>query len=206
MVDVVQLVRASESSAMFISKESQYKSLIKTEPWRGINDLSGKFVVEWDEENFYLMADITDDVQYNEWSGKDTWRGDSLQIGIYFGSQGYIVAGQGATTFHQLTIAQTPNGPEAYRHLSQDNSYEVGYYQNYECAITRKGNHTYYEFMIPWSSLLKPGDQPKEGNSLGFSAMVNDNDGTGRRGWLEYASGIGESKDTSLFTAIKLIR
>ena len=196
----------AESSAMFVNKESQYKSLIKTEPWRGTNDLSGKFVVEWDEENFYLMADITDDVQYNEWNGKDTWRGDSLQVGIYFGSQGYIVAGQGATTFHQITIAQTPNGPEAYRHLSQNNSYEVGYYQNYECAITRKGNHTYYEFMIPWSSLLKPGDQPKEGNSLGFSAMVNDNDGTGRRGWLEYASGIGEAKDTSLFTAIKLIR
>ncbi len=198
----------AEKSAMYINKESQYKSLIKTEPWRGVNDLNGRFVVEWDEDNFYMMADIVDDVHMNDWDGRSTYLGDSLQVGVYYGNQGYIVAGQGATTFHQLTIAQTNSGAaEAYRHLSQDDFWNgEGYWENYECAITRKGNHTYYEFKIPWSSLLKTGQNPVEGNSLGFSAMVNDNDGTGRRGWLEYASGIGETKDTSLFTAIKLIK
>lgn len=197
-----------ENSAMYINKESQYKSLIKAQPWRGTNDLSGRFVVEWDEENFYLMADIVDDVHMNDWDGRSTYLGDSLQVGVYYGNQGYIVAGQGATTFHQLTIAKTKDGnDEAYRHLSQDNFWkDEGYWENYECAITRNGNHTYYEFKIPWSSLLKSGQNPIEGNSLGFSAMVNDNDGGGRKGWLEYASGIGETKDTSLFTAIKLIK
>ena len=32
-----------------------------------------------------------------------------------------------------------------------------------------------------------------------------DNDGDGRRGWIEYASGIGEDKNTELFTYLELI-
>ena len=50
------------------------------------------------------------------------------------------------------------------------------------------------------------GQQPKLGDKLGFSFLVNDNDGNGRRGWIEYASGIGESKNTTLFTYLKLIK
>ena len=36
--------------------------------------------------------------------------------------------------------------------------------------------------------------------------LVNDNDGYGRRGWIEYASGIGESKNTAMFTYIRLLQ
>jgi hypothetical protein len=35
--------------------------------------------------------------------------------------------------------------------------------------------------------------------------LVNDNDGTGRRGWMEYASGIGQTKNSTLFTYLKLV-
>jgi hypothetical protein len=35
--------------------------------------------------------------------------------------------------------------------------------------------------------------------------IVNDNDGQGRKGWLEYASGIGLTKNVNLFTFLKLM-
>ena len=36
--------------------------------------------------------------------------------------------------------------------------------------------------------------------------LVNDNDGAGREGWVEYASGIGKTKDTTLFTFLNVIK
>jgi len=35
---------------------------------------------------------------------------------------------------------------------------------------------------------------------------VNDNDGQGRRGWIEYCSGIGTNKNVELFGAMKLTK
>ena len=37
---------------------------------------------------------------------------------------------------------------------------------------------------------------------MGFSVLINDNDGSGRRGWMECGSGIGKSKDANLFVTI----
>ena len=195
-----------EDSAMYWNSSSQYFALLKDQPWKNTKDLSGKMVVEWDEENFYFMAEIEDDVHYNGSPINQMYMGDSIQFGVYYGSEGYIVAGQGSTTYHEFTLGDSNQGPKAYRHLSQSNSYPEGEPEDYEIAITTKGTKTYYEFKIPWKKLLKEGQQPKEGNVLGFSALVNENDGTGRRGWLEYASGIGQGKNTQLFTYIKLYK
>ena len=41
---------------------------------------------------------------------------------------------------------------------------------------------------------------------MAFSFLLNDNDGDGRRGWIEYTSGIGEAKNTELFARIKLLK
>ena len=38
--------------------------------------------------------------------------------------------------------------------------------------------------------------------SIGFSLLVNDNDGQGRRGWMEWSSGIGNNKDPLLYGSI----
>ena len=34
-----------------------------------------------------------------------------------------------------------------------------------------------------------------------FSVLVNDSDGKGRKGWIEWGSGMGHSMNTSLFRA-----
>ena len=74
---------------------------------------------------------------------------------------------------------------------------------NAQLQITRDENakETIYELALPWTE-LKPCE-PIDG-MISFSVLVNDNDGKGRKGWIEWGSGIGESKDNKLFRAIYL--
>ena len=70
----------------------------------------------------------------------------------------------------------------------------------------RRGTVTTYEFAIPWEQIVGVKDwHPVAGQYLKFSMLWNDNDGEGRKGWIEYASGIGSSKDTKLFTKLLFV-
>lgn len=53
---------------------------------------------------------------------------------------------------------------------------------------------TTYEICIPWQHLYPSTDYNPRGNEARvFSILINDNDGTGRHGYLEYATGISKS-------------
>ncbi len=174
--------------------------------WKGVKDLSFKAAVAYDEEYMYLCADVTDDKFFQDQTGKTKWQGDSIQLGVFYGEEGHTALGDRSTTFHELCVALTPNGPEIYRHLSQDNVYPAGDFEGGEAAVVREGTHTYYEMKVPWKNLLLEGQQPKQGDSLGFAMLANDNDGSGRRGWIHYAGGIAPSKTTRLFTYLYLTK
>ena len=93
-----------------------------------------------------------------------------------------------------------------YRWSSQS-THETGQIENCEVKIGRHDGYTHYEMKIPWREIISKDEKtPGSGDVMGFSMLVNDNDGTGRRGWMEYASGIGSFKDSSLFTYIELIK
>ena len=66
--------------------------------------------------------------------------------------------------------------------------------------------YTVYELQIPWSELFWEGYVPDPSKEYHFSLMANDNDGSGRRGWIEYCSGIGTHKDVTLFGTMNLSR
>ena len=73
-------------------------------------------------------------------------------------------------------------------------------------AAVRKGNVTCYEWSMPWSEIVGiKGWHPLPNQKLGFSMLWNDNDGDGRKGYIEYASGIGTAKDKKLFTNLLFI-
>lgn len=174
--------------------------------WKGVSDLSFKAAVAYDEEHMYLCADVTDDIFYQDQQGKTTWQGDSIQVGVFYGEEGHTALGDRSTTFHELCIALTPNGPEIFRHLSQDNVYPSAPFEGADVSIVREGKKTLYEVKIPWKDLLLEGQQPQKGDRLGFAMLANDNDGGGRRGWIHYAGGIAPAKTTKLFTYLLLTK
>ncbi|WFR67750.1 glycosyl hydrolase [Curtobacterium flaccumfaciens] len=67
-------------------------------------------------------------------------------------------------------------------------------------AVSRSGTVTTYEAGMAWDDL---GIDPS-GGLVSFSMVVNDNDGAGRKGYIEWASGIGNGKDSALFRGFVL--
>jgi len=177
--------------------------------WQGAHDQSSKTYAMWDEENVYFCWDVTDDKFSQEYEDFYTWQGDSVQFGVYMGSgDEYIALGEANTSFTEIGIAKTPKGPQLYRYSAQDSEkHKTGLLpeEEYDLAINVDGAKTIYELSMPWDSLLPDGVQPKANSRLGFSFLVNDNDGQGRRGAILFAGGIFFNKDSSLFTYINLI-
>lgn len=190
-------------TAMYAETQDRVKAI---PDWSGKSDISGKCMVMWDEENMYFAADVTDNYFNAAESGGNQYKGDDIQIGVFYGDGGHVAIGQANTSFHEIGLALTENGAEAYRWRAQDDAIPVGLINNVDLRVINKGEKTYYEAKIPWETLLKPNQQPKEGDEILFTFLFNDNDGSGRRGWIEYTGGIGESKDSTLFAKMKLIK
>ncbi len=195
----------NEDTAMYSDDITQ---VIMTD-WNGANDLSAKSIVEWDEENLYLSVRALDDVFYFDEAEKNPqyiWRNDSVQFGILYGTVNEVVIGNANRTFEELGMGMTPDGAVSYRWSSQS-THQTGKVENCNVAVGRHNGYTHYELKIPWREIIPNDDPlPQAGEKLGFSMLVNDNDGEGRKGWIEYASGIGSTKDTTQFTNIMLIK
>lgn len=191
-------------AAMYANEQGQTKKL---DNWSKY-DVSARTMVMWDEDNFYLASEVTDDVHCNIQPPSKNWNGDNIQFGVFYGEAAYLAIGQGGQSFHEISASLNSQTSEisVWRYKSQDNVYPAGQVTEAECKITRneETKKTTYEIRMPWSALLKPGNKPKAGEYLGFSYVINETDSGEREGWIEYAGGIAESKDTSLFTYMKL--
>jgi hypothetical protein len=70
-------------------------------------------------------------------------------------------------------------------------------------AVTRDEttHRTTYELAVPWPHLqpIQPADR-----LISLSLLVNDNDGGGRKGWIEWGGGTGSAKNSSLFMPAEL--
>lgn len=173
--------------------------------WSGKNDLSAKVMVKYDDEYFYLASDVIDDtISLNPYNNGDIWMYDSMQMGISFD----FVPGTGMdeTRFTEISFGDTDAGPFIYRRISESEQLGGGAVKNAEFKLRREGVHTYYEMAIPWNEITDKKIDIDNLESFRFSLLVNDNDGKGRKGWLEYGSGIGATKDISLFLNLKLVK
>lgn len=162
--------------------------------WRGPSDLwvEGKFL--WDEDNFYPHIEVIDDVFFNDFPPEEIWQGDSVQFAIAPQDEH-----KKNEPFVQIDIGKSQGRDIVYRRafgmqLKEGEIQAKG-------SINREGNRVIYLFAIPWKEL---GVKPESGKSLGFSFLVNDNDGQGRRGWMEWGGGIGWEKNPAEFYDITL--
>lgn len=177
--------------------------------WRGPQDISYDCNLMWDEDNLYMAVIATDDAFYQNETPDMQWRGDGVQFGIedkvYQGEA--IVDGFGTNEeFTEMAIALLPSGENAYRFRAMNNTKQTGEVQNVEMKIEREDTRTIYEIAVPWSEMFYDGYKPDADKTYGFSMLVNDNDGTGRRGWAEYNDGIGSGKNAMLFGRLRLIK
>lgn len=178
--------------------------------WKGYHDISFQSNIMWDDDYFYMAVIANDNVHHQSDTDVYTWRGDSVQFTLHervekvsTGTEFISTLGSD-DTFTEMAIALTENGPELYRHSAQYDELEAGAVENYDISINREGTKTFYEIKIPWSEIFKKEYKAQLNQAMGFAMIVNDNDGEGRRGWMEYNSGIGGAKSSDLFGTLNL--
>ena len=129
------------------------------------------------------------------------WQYDSIQFGIE--DEYFNVPNRLNYPFTEIGLALGEEGPYVYR-FSGQTEMPVGVIDNCEISITPSENETVYECAIPWSEIREEGYKPNEDLIYSFAALVNDNDGAGRKGYTMYNDGIGNGKKIEKFGQMKL--
>ncbi len=166
----------------------------KIEDWGGPEDVSANIYFAFDYENLYIGCEVRDDIFFQEELRSRIWEGDSIQVAFDTLkdrlSMGY------AGDDYEYGLSLTKDGPISWC-WNAPRGKIIGRVDNLTVAIKEKPKGMIYEVKIPFSE-LEPFS-PFLMESCGMSIMVNDNDGEGRRGFIEWTPGIGGSKDPSSF-------
>ncbi|UKS29775.1 DNRLRE domain-containing protein [Paenibacillus sp. HWE-109] len=173
---------------------------IKAESYTGKEDLSGNFHLSWDETNFYLDADVVDDVFQYPFTGQELYKNDSIQFGIAAGIPGLV------SFNYEIGLSMTPEGSKIYFYNAPQ-GIPLGIHDNGDMIlkVTRdEATHvTSYRLAMPWRELEPTA--AVAGNTISFSLLVNENDNGSRDGYIEWGSGIGSAKDATLFRSAQLM-
>ena len=159
----------------------------------GESDLSGQVRVMWDDGFVYLAAEVNDQQHTPPQPHKEMWHGDCIQLAV---RPGGAARGPSYDGVREFGLALTVGGPELWQWMPTE-----GVVRDGKVAIARDGGRTVYEAAIPWAAL---GMEPAEDLQSGFSLTLNDNDGDGFRGWLEWSGGLCGAKDASRFGMLRL--
>jgi hypothetical protein len=151
---------------------------VRIDGWNGDADCSATAHIGYDADNFYFEATVTDDA-HSASEGSGAWRGDSVQVAF---------------------AANGDYGPEyTFAHLEDDvvvhksrSNQETAGAAAVSLETTRGNSETTYRAAIPWNA-IQESDAPRTGH-LPFAFIVNDNDGDGREGWIQWTGAIGDNK------------
>jgi hypothetical protein len=174
--------------------------------WGGPEDCAARWWCACDARALYFAAEVRDDRHHQPDDGRTAdalWRNDSIQIGLDVAGDAQLVSNvpqYDGVNDVELGLGLAPSGPVVY--AWENPRHRTGLLELADCAIVRdeQAKATRYEAAIPWP-VLGAEDAPRE-QWMGLNVLVNDNDGEGRRGWLQWAPGIGHTKDAGQFPKV----
>jgi hypothetical protein len=155
--------------------------------FHGDADLSACVFVRGSRDAIAVRVVVTDDIHAPNEAANEMWKGDSVQIA--FQASG----GQ----YYEWTGALLASGPHLARDFATPSALASATGESFDAA--RQGTQTTYTLTLPASL---PGVTQALKDGCGLDVLVNDNDGAGRKGWLEWTPGIGNAKDPSSFTHV----
>jgi len=155
--------------------------------WHGPEDLSAVSRIAYDRNALYLTVKVSDNVHSQKFSGEHLWKGDSLQLVLQVTPRSPIL---------DMTLALNSSGqPEGWIDSAPgDSPMQRGVLKatNIPHTVYRDDTQTTYALKIPWTALGLLAPQ-KSGFRLNF--LVNDDDGKGRKQWVQLADGIGKGRE-----------
>lgn len=178
--------------------ENEYKSFVylssdnavdihAVDPYTGADDCSALLYYAWDEDNFYIAANVTDNVLFDASpQSAAMWRYDSFQFAGVYDPENKLKTSVLTSVLYGKTngenVLETVKSSAIMAMSDKDSGFEG--------AISRNGNNTYYELKMPWKTILTEDTAVKENTVFKFSALINDNDGGGRKAAVQYGEGI----------------
>ena len=153
--------------------------------WSGPKDLSARIFLAADETDFTVRVRVRDDVHIQEQTiPAQLWKDDCVQFRLLFpGQRGAWEIGA-AGDKHFVWYA-----PEGFVKEEAD--------RRIRSRVIREKDETVYEIRIPLAALGIGRQALRDG--FRFNLIVNDNDGQGRKGWIQVAPGLGGNKDAEQY-------
>ena len=158
----------------------------------GDADLSARVALGWLPDAVALAVDVTDDAHHTGPSAGLGWQGDSVQV--YFDPKNDATAARPNTADDVEYIVSLLDGKARAwlgkgaqgNYKGEANKAEGFHDVDVAVAVRRTGGHTIYEMVFPRTQCL-PGAALRRGGNLGFSLLINDSDGKGRKVGLTLA-------------------
>lgn len=148
--------------------------------WDGSDDVEAVWQLLWDDAHLYIGAIVTDDTHVQTQFGRDSHKGDSLELQIDTDRLSDLQATQLSTDDFQIVLSPgnfVDLSPSAYR-FRGSLSGQIEDAPGHAIAVVAQRTPTGYtlEAVIPWSDLAVT---PRPGLVLGLALNVNDNDTPG---------------------------
>jgi hypothetical protein len=159
--------------------------------WHGPTDLSATARLAYTSDALYLHVTATDDTHVQPNHGAEIWRSDSMQFAIR--------TDDSRPEYFEAALALGDDGkPQGWIYdLPRNSPLKQGAIdKSITCDVKRDATQTHYIVRIPWKSLGSDGP-PSSGVRLNF--IINDDDGQGRKGWVQLSDGIGKDKNADVF-------
>ena len=175
--------------------------------WGGTADLSGTVYLNYDKDYFYLAARVKDNIEGATESANKIYVNDSIQFA--FAERAESSAGR-----TEIGIGKDKDGkPSMYRYsflgtkfFAGDFDEAIAFDDRCELEIGREGDTTVYELKMPWVDIYGENGATFAKRNVLFCILINDNDGNGRRGWIELCPGIGGAKNAAQFMKVPVIK
>lgn len=160
--------------------------------WGGVQDLAARVWLWRDSDNLRLRVLVRDDIHHQDGEADGAWRGDGVQVALTVpGRPGRLEIG--AALHHDGRVLRSLwAAPEGLSLTAEAIT----------ATVRRDATETFYELAIPRAPLGLSDAVLDAG--FRFNMIVNDSDGTLRKGFVRIAPGIGERKDPSAFPIIRM--
>ncbi len=174
-----------------LERQEQVINLREADPnsdhllWKGRDDLNAKVWLAHDGQALKLKVLVVDDIA-SAATGEKPWEGDSVQFALQGPGQtgAWQVALSDVNGQPRAQVVETPQGLQAQ-------AKDIG------LKIERKDAQRTYEVTLPDAKFGLTPQVLSQG--VRFNLLVNDNDGAGRKGWLQIAPGLGREFDPTSF-------
>jgi len=180
---------------------SAFKATFKPENLTSSSDISGRFYSAWNDENLYLVIDVTDDVFTPTGEGEDLLKGDGLLFSFdasLYGDNTRILDADDYQLF--ISPGNFSNVPAQVRTIVPEQFELTGI----KVASSIKVGGYYIELKIPWTQL---GIQnPQDEMVFGFNLDILDTDNLGECELIISSSPRANSQDPLTFGTLILIK